>query len=118
MRVCITGGREYNDIKTLSFVLDLLNDNHPFTEFVTGMARGADTLGFHWAVQRGIKTIEYPADWDKHGRSAGFIRNLEMAKSGVNLLIAFPGGKGTAHMMNTCNDLGIPMIQVKRSIHD
>jgi len=73
-----------------------------YGEFIllTGMAKGADTLGYEWAKNRGIDIEKHPANWDKYGRGAGFKRNLEMAQA-ADVLVAFWDGKskGTRGMI-------------------
>lgn len=56
---------------------------------IQGGARGADRMAHHWASQNEVKCEEYPAEWDKHGRSAGPIRNRAMLDLGADLVIAF-----------------------------
>jgi len=78
-----------------------------------GMARGADMLAWQWAHDFGIPTCEFPADWDRHRRSAGTIRNEQMLREGKpDLVIAFPGGRGTAHMVRIAKAAGVPVRDV------
>ena len=65
------------------------------------MARGVDFLGGLWAHNRGIPVAEFPADWDKYGKRAGYLRNEEMARN-AEALIAIWNGKspGTKHMID------------------
>jgi hypothetical protein len=66
-----------------------------------------------WARARGIKVIEFPADWEKEGRHAALIRNERMLHEGKpNLVIAFPGGKGTWHTCFHAEKAGIPVVKV------
>ena len=69
-------------------------------EIVSGMARGADMIGYEFAKHFLIDTKEFPADWDKHGKSAGYIRNKEMSEY-ADELIAYWDGKsnGTKNMI-------------------
>jgi hypothetical protein len=79
-----------------------------------GAARGADLLADAWAKVRGIPVDPYPADWATYGRGAGPIRNRAMVADGnVVGCVAFPGGKGTADMVETCRAHGIPVLLVK-----
>lgn len=66
------------------------------------MAQGADRLGERYGKERGYSIRYFPADWDGKGRSAGFIRNEEMAKN-ADALVAFWDGqsRGTKHMIET-----------------
>jgi UDP-N-acetylmuramoylalanine-D-glutamate ligase len=54
----------------------------------------------------------YPAKWDLHGKSAGPIRNQQMLDTGVDLVIAFPGGKGTAHMVSIAKKAGVKVVEI------
>jgi predicted Rossmann-fold nucleotide-binding protein len=110
-RVLICGGREYNDHDALYAALDRLHAEHGFTVVIAGGARGADTLAAQWAEHRGIPTEVYMAEWDRLGRKAGPIRNQRMLDEGKpDLVIAFPGGTGTAGMMALARKAGVPVI--------
>lgn len=108
MKVIVAGSRSFND---LNYLFNKMNEifNHPKEngiEIVTGKAEGADTLGEYWASHWGLKIHEFPADWDKHGKSAGYTRNKEMAEV-ANILVAFWDGrsKGTSNMIAAMNKL-------------
>ncbi len=50
----------------------------------------------------------YPADWDKHGKPAGYIRNAEMADKAEALLALWDGqSRGTLHMINLAKKKGL-----------
>jgi len=108
--VLVCGGRNFNNKEWLFYQLDSL-PNKP-TLIIHGAARGADSLAGVWAKSRNVPVKTYPADWDKHGRSAGFIRNKEMIKEKPDLVMAFEGGKGTAHMIKVArqNDVTVSII--------
>lgn len=113
MRVLVTGGRDFTD-KTLLFeTLDRLHAVHSFSLLIHGDASGADRLGGEWAIERGLAVQAHPADWKKLGRSAGPIRNREMLKENPQLVVAFPGGKGTADMVKVARKAGIEVILVE-----
>lgn len=88
--------------------------DHGNIHVVEGGARGADEAGKMWAQEKGYDVIEMPADWDKHGRAAGHIRNKEMAEfiksKGSCLAIILWDGKsnGTANMIGNVKKFGIP----------
>jgi hypothetical protein len=112
LKVLVCGGRDFRNHIVANKALDLLDKEHKFTVVIDGMAKGADELGFNWALSRGVKTERYRADWDAYGRSAGHIRNKQMLVEGVpDLVVAFPGGAGTANMIKQAEAAGI---QVKR----
>lgn len=92
---------------------------------VNGGARGADRLAaVYWtklmrlwcssAVPTGAKPdyyVEtYRADWARYGNSAGPIRNQQMLDTGLDMLLAFPGGNGTANMIGICEGAGVPVV--------
>jgi hypothetical protein len=106
MRVIIAGGRDYFLTDGDRARLDEERAKLPITEVVCGCARGADTGGEDWANSRNIPVIRFPADWDRYGRSAGPRRNLQMAEY-ADALIAFPGGKGTANMVQQAVERGM-----------
>ena len=81
-RVIVAGSRSFNNYALLEATLDKLLVRKANVVIVSGAARGADTLGEQYAATRGLKCIRMPADWDKHGKSAGYKRNEEMAKIG------------------------------------
>ena len=101
MKVIIAGSRTFNNRKYLYGVLDEFHKDTPITEVVCGGARGADELGRCWADRNRITVTSFNADWEKFGKSAGFIRNCEMGEY-ADFLIAFWDGKskGTKHMID------------------
>lgn len=92
--VIVTGGRDYDDFAMIADVLDALNPDL----IVQGGASGADMLAYSYATAREIWVAEYPAEWDKYGKSAGPKRNIQMLEAYPDaIVVAFPGGKGTAN---------------------
>jgi hypothetical protein len=80
----------------------------PITEVVSGCARGIDTIGEEWAKERGIPVKRFPADWDKHGKAAGAIRNREMAEYAEALVAIWDGeSKGTKNMIQEADRRGL-----------
>lgn len=110
MRLLITGGRDFDDREVLYVVLDRLHAEHGFKLLIHGDARGADRMGGEWAVVRGVEVLACPADWKKHGRAAGQIRNRMMLEEKPDLVVAFPGGKGTADMVAVAKKAGLTVI--------
>lgn len=110
-RVIIAGGRDFSDYELLKEKCDdFLKDKFLTHQVivVSGMARGADSLGVRYAEERELMVDAYPADWKKHGRSAGYIRNAEMAEC-ADALIAFWDGRsrGTRHMIIQARQKGL-----------
>ena len=113
MKVLVCGGRDFDDGARLREVLNSLHENlGPITCLVHGGARGADSLAGTWATHKGIEVHAHPADWKKHGRGAGPLRNREMLNSEKpDLVVAFPGGRGTAHMVALAKQHGYNVVQ-------
>lgn len=80
---------------------------------IHGCANGADTLAGKYAEQKGLTLVAKPANWKKHGKAAGFIRNTEMLKEGPDLVIAFPGGKGTRMMIDIATKAGVDVWKIQ-----
>jgi hypothetical protein len=109
MKTIIAGGREFNDFLLLTTECSKLD----ITEVVSGRARGADSLGEEYASDNFIPVQFSPADWDKHGKAAGFIRNKEMAIYADQAIVFWDGkSKGSKHMIETMKKLGKPVTVV------
>lgn len=109
MRIIIAGSRNFYNYdllnETMKDFISLL-DYYGDITILSGTARGADKLGEIWAEkQEGVVLEHWPANWDKFGKSAGYIRNTEMANY-ADILIAFWDGKskGTKHMIDIALD--------------
>lgn len=113
MRVLVTGGRDFGDRELLFGALDRLHAVHGFTALIHGDANGADRLSGEWAGARGVSVEVHPADWKKHGRAAGPIRNQKMLEEKPDLVVAFPGGRGTADMVRRAREAGIEVFVVE-----
>jgi hypothetical protein len=113
MRVLVCGGRDYQDINRVSHVLTVYMEEKGIDCIIQGGATGADTLAKDFAHRHAIDCQEYKADWETYGKSAGYRRNREMLELGKpDLIIAFPGGKGTANMVKLGRDAGIRILEV------
>ena len=97
MKLLVCGGRDYNDRERVGAVLEGLCP----TSLAHGGAPGADTLASLWAAERGIPCRIYRPDWARYGLGAGPKRNFNMLRlEKPDLVVAFPGGKGTKNMVN------------------
>lgn len=80
---------------------------------IEGGALGADRLAQDWANGTGIPVETYEADWENQGSFAGPARNARMLAEGrPDLVIAFPGGRGTADMMRKARKAGVEVIEI------
>lgn len=100
----VAGSRDYTLTEKDKKLLGSFN----ISRVVCGGARGADAGGRAWAEAMGVPVDMYPADWDKHGKGAGYIRNVQMADN-AKQLVAFWDGKsrGTQHMIKTAKKKGL-----------
>lgn len=110
MKLCVTGGRDFNDADYVFIVLDMVHGHTPVTELIHGNATGADTLAGKWAAWRGIKETALPAEWHKHGYLAGMKRNRELLYLKPDYVLAFPGNKGTRDMILATLRERIPLL--------
>lgn len=111
-RVIVCGSRKWYDRQLIQDTLsDLMIHRGWCPIIVHGAARGADRIADEEAGKCGFLTEPHPANWDLYGKSAGFIRNIEMAQAGADLCIAFWDGSsaGTKHMMDTAKKYEIPV---------
>lgn len=114
-RILICGGRDYTDSYTFYKTIDsVINQNSDYEiTFISGGARGADRLAEDYSEKFMIPIEVYDAEWEKYGKSAGYKRNVRMLVEGKpDLVVAFPGGKGTAMMINLARQSGVEVLEV------
>lgn len=125
-RILVTGSREFDDYATICTEIGrvmtrLIAADGPYPRVVVvhGAARGADKLAEQAARAFGMATEAHPADWEAHGKSAGFRRNAEMVALGADLALAFykqgAGNKGTDHCARLAEKAGIPVRRITES---
>lgn len=127
LRIAVTGGRDFASWTAVQHALRQLPTD---AVLVHGAAPGADSLAAEWWGDIHQRACEpHPADWagpcrdtckPNHRRTrpdgstycpaAGVYRNQEMVDSGLDLLVAFPGGTGTADMRRRCEAAGVRVI--------
>ncbi len=123
MRVLVCGGRAYSNEAKVFETLNIVHADRAITCIIHGDAGyideddtvfGADKLAGVWADRHwGVTTEVYPAQWDKYGRRAGYLRNREMLVVGKpDLVVAFPGKAGTAMMIRLAKEADISVIEV------
>jgi hypothetical protein len=109
MMVLVCGSRDWTDEETIAARLaDLAGEQWTVMH---GAARGADTIAAYVAVLYGFDVKAYPADWERHGRAAGVLRNLQMLEEEPGLVLAFQldGSRGTQHTIDEARKRGIPV---------
>lgn len=112
-KLIVAGGRDFTDGELLSRIIFSIAD----VEFadkdisiVSGMARGADALAYQFAHKNHVTCYEFPAQWDRYGKKAGYMRNTKMASFADGLLAFYSGSNGTGHMIQCMQALGKPVL--------
>lgn len=95
MYIAIVGSRSFNDYSLMKSECSFIDENDTI---VSGGAKGADSLAKRLSHNIGCKYLEYPAQWDLYGKSAGYRRNVDIIKR-ADVVLAFWDGKskGTKH---------------------
>jgi predicted Rossmann-fold nucleotide-binding protein len=113
MKALICGGRNYRDAGRVARVLSAAKERLGLISIIQGGADGADRLAAEWAWDQGFRVGTFNADWKAHGKAAGAIRNVLMLTEGKpDFVIAFPGGRGTAHMVQIAKSAGVKVYEI------
>lgn len=113
-RVLVCGGRDFRDRALVFETMDALLKERGIATVIHGCASGADHEAEVWSVSRRLKVMRYAADWKQHGRAAGPIRNAKMLADGKpDVVVAFPGGRGTADMVRRARAANVEVIEVE-----
>lgn len=108
-KVLVCGGRDYGEADKVEEVLSALDP--PL--IIEGGASGADSLASLWATKNGVHVCTVNALWGFYGKQAGPIRNSAMLALKPDLVVAFPGGRGTADMVEQAKAAGIEVLEVQ-----
>ena len=114
-KVIIAGGRDFSDYDLLKVKMNRILSNITVEIVViSGTARGADSLGEKYATEMGYKLEQYPANWNKYGKRAGYLRNKQMADV-AHACVCFwdSKSKGTKHMIDLANEKKLKLRVVK-----
>ena len=125
--VVIAGSRSITDYfpfeKEMDFIMDVMfqgrigtgvpvREEHEVINpvIISGTARGTDRLGEKWAELRGFPVLRMPADWNTHGKRAGYIRNHKMVRAADAVVVFWDGeSRGTRHTMNIAKEMDKPL---------
>jgi hypothetical protein len=115
MRALVCGGSKYDDWAFMVNVLDRVHARRPITLLIEGGGAGADSFARRWAFQRGIQVATYSADVERYQHRAVAVRNAQMLREGCpELVVAFRGGHGTAHMVTIARAALVPVLKTWR----
>ncbi len=110
MKIIVAGSRTITDYEFIkNCVMTACNDLSPdeSIEIVSGTANGVDKIGEIIASNYRLKVHRFPADWNTHGKSAGYKRNQQMADFADALIAIWDGkSKGTQHMIDIMEKTG------------
>lgn len=115
-RILVTGSRDWDDeLMIRSALKQYIDPLPPYADepvVMHGDCRGADKIAAAQALDLGFWVEAYPADWDKHGKRAGILRNLEMLELNPDVVLAFRrnGSRGTTHMIEAAKKRSIPVV--------
>lgn len=127
-RILICGGRDFEDHEMFKTAMHYIAERyleHTLlgglldVTVISGGATGADQRAIEWAIGENVAYREFKADWNKHGKRAGYLRNKQMLEEGKpDLVIAFPGGKGTTMMIDLAAKAKVKVLKVSRTDPD
>ena len=107
IKLAIVGSRTFDDQSLFDKIMSKLEEKYEIEMVISGGAKGADSFGENWADNHNIeKKIFYP-DWEKYGKRAGFLRNIDIIKN-CDVCVAFWDRKshGTKHDIDLCDEFG------------
>ena len=112
-RVIIAGTRTFSNYEQLRTTCNNLLSEKQRTHtivVISGTARGADQLGERYAKERGFQLRHFPADWERNGKAAGYIRNAKMADNADALIVFWDGqSRGTKNMIDIARRKSLDM---------
>lgn len=104
MKIIVAGSRDFNDYELLKSRLSLCLKDAVDIEIVSGTAKGADRLGELYANENNLKLKKFPADWNRYGKQAGYLRNKQMVEYATHCICFWDGkSKGTKMMIDLAN---------------
>ena len=117
-RVVVAGSRDFTNYtllcNSLTRILSKKREEGYKIIILSGRARGADKLGEKYAREQNISIETYPADWEKHGKKAGYIRNKEMIEVANACVVYWDGqSRGSAHTIRLAEEKGVPLRVIK-----
>lgn len=120
MRVLVCGGRHYQNKAMVRQQIDMLLRSLNFRGMTLTIIHGAcptgaDALADEYARELGLEVLRFPADWNRYGKRAGYLRNQRMLdEAHPDMVLAFPGKRGTTMMKQLARRAGVMVVEVER----
>jgi len=115
-RVAVVGVRDFFKREFIFGILEALTDQLDFAKrpfIISGGDRGTDTIAERFAESRSISMMILRADWEAHGRRAGYVRNEDIVKEATHMLAFWNGeAAGTEHAIRQAQIKGIPVFVI------
>jgi hypothetical protein len=118
VKVAIVGSRNYPHPESVIRFVEQLAAKYPDAIVVSGGARGVDSIAEEAAERSGLSTLIFPADWARHGRRAGYLRNEDIIAA-ADIVVGFWDGesRGTQHSLDLAIRAGKQLFVYGRSGH-
>ena len=111
IKLAIVGSRTFNDYNLLELTVKANYDVPNISQIISGGACGADKLAEHFAKNNNIETTIYKPDWNKYGKRAGYMRNVDIINAADHVLAFWDGNsKGTKHDIDIAIKYNKPLI--------
>lgn len=108
MKVVVAGSRTIDNYHAVEQAIE--DSGFDVTEVISGTAKGVDSLGIIWAENNEIPVLFFPANWNKYGKRAGYLRNVEMADNADAVIVLWDGrSKGSKHMIDIAKRKNLPL---------
>lgn len=109
IKLAVVGSRSFTDYGLLAGEIENTYKEFEIECIISGGARGADTLGAQFAKEKGIPLVELKPEWEKYGKKAGFIRNIDVINECTHCIAFWDGeSHGTKHDIDLCDQRGKP----------
>lgn len=106
MKTIVAGSRHFTDYEVVKNAIETCGWKP--SAILSGMASGVDTLGVQYATENNIQLLKYPANWYKHGKAAGPVRNRAMARAAEALIAIWDGeSRETKNMIEEAEKLDL-----------
>lgn len=109
-RVLVCGGRDFANEDAVWEALTLIDETDGVSCVIHGGCRGADAFAGRWAEAHATSVHVVRPNWQAYGKRAGPMRNQSMLDLKPSVVLAFPGGNGTADMVRRAHTAGVRVI--------